>query len=162
MYLSNHNVWVKVYYYLFTSIFWHLLRNFPSYSFIPQEKKKGNNCTLLAVFMYLGQERRKINYGKEKLLSMVIVCPQILPFLLLACKGEARQLEVANCPAEDASHTWVLAMAKESVGANTHSIQGWQSLVRLGHIIYNKSASLKIIQQHLSVCKHEDWTFSAV
>lgn len=57
------------------------------------------------------------------------------------------QTEVANHPAEDASHIRVLAMARESVGANVHSVEGWQSLVRVPHTIYNKSASLKIIQQ---------------
>jgi len=58
--------------------------------------------------MYLGQECRKINYGNEKLVSMVIVRLQILPFLLLVCKGEVRKFEVENHLAEDASHTFPL------------------------------------------------------
>lgn len=40
IHLSNHNTGVKVYYYLFTSIFSNFDRNFPIYSCIPQGKKK--------------------------------------------------------------------------------------------------------------------------
>lgn len=40
IYLSNHNTGVKVYYYLFTSMFSNFDRNFPIYSCIPQGKKK--------------------------------------------------------------------------------------------------------------------------
>lgn len=139
-YLNNHNVWVKVYYSLFTSVFWHLNRNFLICSLIPQGKKeKGNYFNLLAVFMCVGQKYGKINYGKDKLLGVVIICSQILPFLL--------PIRVRGRPERGGKSCWwrchsVLATLKKSVGANAHSILLWQRLVRLDHTIYKKKKSL--------------------